>query len=69
MLMEAKECRWAQRGTGGAFQKSERKSSSTWLHLATMEGKKIRYWWVDSNGAETGLRTMRVLYLDTPRYK
>lgn len=54
---------------GGAFQKSERKSSSTWLHLATMEGKKIRYWWVDSNGAETGLRTMHVLYLDTPRYK
>lgn len=54
---------------GGAFQKSERKSSSTWLHLAAMEGKKIWYWWVDANGAETGLSTMRVLYLDTPKYK
>jgi len=29
MLMEAKECRWAQRGTGGAFQQSQLWVTST----------------------------------------
>lgn len=39
------------------------------LRLAATEGEKIRYWWLDFNGAEAGLRTMCVFWLDTPRYK
>lgn len=54
---------------GGAFGRNERKSSFTQLRLAAVEGEKIRYWWLDFNGAEAGLRTIPVLYLDIPRYK
>lgn len=37
--------------------------------LAAEEGKKSRYWWLDFSGADAGLRTIPVLYLDTPRCK
>lgn len=42
------------------------------LHAAAScshEGKKIRYWWLDFSGADAGLRTILVLYLDIPRCK
>lgn len=54
---------------GGAFGRSERKSSFMQLRLTAVEGKKIRYWWLDFSGAEAGLRTILVLYLDIPKYK
>lgn len=57
---------------GGAFGRKERKSSFTQLHvscLAAEEGEKIRYWWLDFSGADAGLRTILVLYLDIPRCK